>query len=74
MVLRLVDMDLTNQSRNPKSFNISLKSVGWEFSDGHLFVSECYLLTVLIKSDFPDILKGVTCGFPKGLKTFGNYR
>lgn len=31
-------MDLNNHFGNPKSFNISLISVGWEFSDCHLFL------------------------------------
>lgn len=58
-------MDMTNHSRN--SFNISMKSVGWEFSDGHLFVFGMLFTDCTDKSDFPDILKGVTCSFPKGL-------
>jgi len=38
LFLRRVDKDLTHHSKNPKSFNITMKSVGWEFSDGHLFI------------------------------------
>ncbi len=71
-------MDLNNHFGNPKSLNVSLKPVGWEFSDGHL------LLIGMLFTDYTDkewLSKSSERSdmlFPYGTKekkkTFGIYR
>lgn len=70
-------MGLNNHFGSPKSLNVRLKPVGWEFSDGHLLLFGMLFTGYTDKELLSKTYEGSDMLFPYGTKEkkkFGIYR